>query len=99
MPSCEDVAFGGSARKRCPIGAARDVGVSPRDVTTTGVHDLGGNVMEWVDGAGDGSDSHPMRGGTWAGSAFEARSARRRFGKTTEMLADVGFRCARDLAR
>jgi formylglycine-generating enzyme required for sulfatase activity len=99
VPSCEDVAFGGSAGKRCPIRAARDVGASPRDVTRTGVHDLGGNVEEWVDGPGDESDSHPMRGGSWAGSAFEARSARRRFGKATEMLADVGFRCARDVAR
>jgi len=99
VPSCEDVAFGGSARSRCPIRAARDVGASPRDVTRAGVHDLGGNAMEWVDGPGDAPDAHPMRGGSWAGSAFEARSARRRFGKATEMLGDVGFRCARDGAR
>ncbi len=68
-------------------------------MTRTGIHDLGGNVEEWVDGPGDSADSHPMRGGSWGGSAFEARSARRRFGKSTEMLADVGFRCARDVAR
>lgn len=54
--------------------------------------------MEWVDGPGDEPDSHPMRGGSWAGSAFEARNARRRFGKTDEMIGDVGFRCARDVA-
>jgi serine/threonine-protein kinase len=94
-PACDEVAFGGLAHKRCAISSARDVGKSPRDVTRSGVRDLGGNVMEWVDGAGDTDDSHVFRGGSWAGSAFEARSARRRFGKSAEMLGDVGFRCAR----
>jgi hypothetical protein len=55
--------------------------------------------MEWVDGPGDAEGTHPMRGGSWAGSAFEARTARRRFGKVTEMLGDVGFRCAVDAPR
>jgi formylglycine-generating enzyme required for sulfatase activity len=96
VPACEAVDFGGTAKRKCAARAPRDVGTSPRDVTRTGVHDLAGSVMEWVDGPGAGADDHPMRGGSWVGSAFEARSARRRFGKAVEMLADLGFRCARD---
>ena len=48
-PECGAVTFGGGAKGVCPaISGPRPVGTSIGDVTVDGVHDLGGNVGEWV---------------------------------------------------
>jgi formylglycine-generating enzyme required for sulfatase activity len=77
----------------------RDVGSSPRDVTPEGVHDLGGNVAEWVeapveDGRG-AIDTEMIRGGSWGsrGPCHLLGSGCKRIA-AAKYSKDVGFRCA-----
>lgn len=76
----------------------RPVGSAPQDVTPQGVHDLGGNVGEWVeDGRGD-LTQRTIRGGTWASiGPCHLLGSRCRRKPAESYLADVGFRCARSV--
>lgn len=48
-PTCDGVAFGGGPKGACPsLTGPRPVGTAPADLTADGIHDLGGNVGEWV---------------------------------------------------
>jgi eukaryotic-like serine/threonine-protein kinase len=48
-PTCDNVSFGGTAKGACPsLRAPRPVGTASLDVTAEDIHDLGGNVGEWV---------------------------------------------------
>jgi formylglycine-generating enzyme required for sulfatase activity len=48
-PECAAVCFGGGSHGVCPsTDGPWPVGTSPGDVTGEGIHDLGGNVGEWV---------------------------------------------------
>jgi formylglycine-generating enzyme required for sulfatase activity len=68
------------------------------DVAPFGTHDLGGNVMEWTadEDAAFAKGARAVRGGSWFGSAFEARATRRRFERPETFAPNVGFRCAKD---
>jgi len=109
--------WGDSADKtRANMGGTNrttEVGKFPSGATPYGVHDMAGNVAEWVDsyyqaypgneGANSefGTQNRVVRGGTYKGSADDARTTRRLF--HTPELADseranraflIGFRCA-----
>ncbi len=90
-----------------------EVGKFPGGATPYGVHDMAGNVAEWVDSfyqpyPGNqtsnpdfGTTNRVVRGGTYKGSADDARTTRRLF-HTPELAESerenraflIGFRCA-----
>ena len=75
-------------------GHAR-AGASPAGVN--GLHDMGGNLWEWVDhppGAAE-ADAHRMRGGSWWYGAAQMRADWHQAKPGDTAVVYIGFRCAR----
>jgi formylglycine-generating enzyme required for sulfatase activity len=84
----------GKSRRRstCPVGSF------PAGDGPFGIHDLGGNVLEWTQ-----SEYNPYarvhRGGYWGGTdPASVRAAERGYGPPSLRTAGLGFRCARGLS-
>ncbi len=85
------------------------VGSFGAGVSAEGVHDLAGNVSEWVadryapsyefaarsSGPGSGSTLRVVRGGSYATAPFSLRGASRSAAEPNERRPSLGFRCAR----
>ena len=91
-----------------PVGG-REAGSSPY-----GAQDLAGNVAEWVadwfaEGFLRGDDRNPkgpeggkgkvIRGGGWYDPPDRLKSSRRMQASPGNLVADIGFRCAKDFRR
>jgi formylglycine-generating enzyme required for sulfatase activity len=77
-------------------GKTRTVGF--KKANGYGLHDMSGNVMEWMQNKYEaGSDTRAQRGGSWSSSPQLARAAYRSYGDPASRSGYNGFRLARTL--
>lgn len=94
-----------SSQRSCGGKKPARVGTHPAGASPYGVHDMSGNVEEWVaDWYGEtvselsprAGASHVLRGGGWLSFPSLSKTTSRNWGSAREMGPNVGFRCARD---
>jgi formylglycine-generating enzyme required for sulfatase activity len=94
-PAAKARAINAGARLRRGDGHAL---VTSTPAGVNGLHDMGGNVWEWVDepAAGNGNVGRRTRGGSWwyGQAPMQADHVQRKPGDTTVVY--IGFRCARN---
>jgi hypothetical protein len=96
---CRRAAWG-MTRGPCATGAVGPdtVGAHPDGATPLGIHDLAGNVGEWVEsGAASSAGVGVVRGGSYETDlATELRTWVRREVPSSSVETSIGFRCAYD---
>jgi formylglycine-generating enzyme required for sulfatase activity len=85
-----------ASRANLEIVPVTPVGLFPNGATPEGIHDMAGNVWEWVD-SWESDEARVMRGGRWTGDPRSLRSAYRGRGYPQFGASGIGFRCARDV--
>ena len=77
------------------LGGTSPVASRPAGASPQGVHDLAGNVWEWVDGWYDQTrGARPLKGGSWLSPKESLRAAARLGDRDGAVFNDYGFRCA-----
>ncbi len=101
-------------RKWKGINTMTPVGSYPSGVSVYGVHDMAGNVWEWVNDwysrtyytfgvknnpqGWEEGEYKSLRGGSWVNYGDTLRSAFRRWSRPNVRFNDTGFRCAKSVS-
>jgi len=94
-----------ATQRSCGNKKPAKVASHPGGASPFGIHDMSGNVEEWVaDWYGEtpsdlsprAGSAHVLRGGGWLSPPSLAKTTTRNWGSAREMGPNVGFRCAKD---
>jgi hypothetical protein len=80
------------------VGHPTPVGLYPLGATPEDVHDMAGNVWEWVaDWYDEKQTARVVRGGSWNYTERSLRAANRFRSEPDDWYVDFGFRCGREV--